>query len=84
MSEPQPVPVNGLFGSDFCTQLILLMTTDTIAEAAQKVAYHSVGRRIAPREQKMALYYNGRAVPDDLTVAEAGISPLQNVFVDYV
>jgi toluene monooxygenase system protein B len=84
VSEPYPIPVNGLFGSDFVHHLVLLMSSDTIAEAAQKVAHHSVGRRITPRESDMALYYQGRVVAPDLSVAEAGIAPLQHVFVDYV
>jgi toluene monooxygenase system protein B len=84
MSEAQPVPVNALFGSDFCSQLILLMTTDTIDEAAQKVAHHVVGKRIAPQDRDMAVYYGGRRLPGTSTVGETGIAPLQNVFVDYV
>jgi Toluene-4-monooxygenase system protein B (TmoB) len=48
------------------------------------VAHHAVGKRIAPRDLPMALYMEGRRVPDGKTVAEAGIAPLSYVFVDYV
>ena len=84
MSEPQPVPVSGKFGNDFVAHMVVLMTTDTIAEAAAKVAHHAVGKRIAPRDLPMALYVEGRRLPDDRTVGDAGIAPLSYVFVDYV
>ena len=84
MSEPQPIPVNGKFGNDFVAHMVVILSTDTIAEAAAKVAHHAVGKRIAPRDLPMALYMEGRRMPDDKTVAEAGIPPLSYVFVDYV
>jgi toluene monooxygenase system protein B len=77
------VPVNALFGSDALTQLVLLLGSDTISQAAEKVAYHSVGRRVAPRDAGMVLHYQGRVVPPKLTVEEAGIEPLGFVYVDY-
>lgn len=83
MSEPQLVPVNAKFGDDFVTHLVLLTSADTMAEVAQKIAHHSVGKRVKPREAKMVVYYQGKAVPAEQTVTEAGIAPLQYVFVNY-
>ena len=68
---------------DVVTQLVLLMSTDTVAEAAEKVARHAVGRRVARRDAAMVLHHQGRAVAPTLTVEEAGITPLQFVYVEY-
>ncbi len=84
MSEPQPVPINALFGADFVTLLVLVTTADTMDVVAQKVAAHVVGKRVAPRDADMAVYYRDKLVPKELTVAEAGIKPQAFVFVDYV
>lgn len=83
MTEPQPVPINAKFADDFVTQLVLVLSTDTMREVAEKVAYHVVGRRIPPRDAEMVVRYRGRVLAPELTVAEAEIGPLQNVFVDY-
>ena len=57
---------------------------DTMTEVAQEVARHSVGKRIGAQPRDMVVYYEGRAVAAHTTVTEAGIRPLQHVFVDYV
>lgn len=84
MADPQPVPINARFGNDFVTQLVLVLDTDTMTEVAEKVAHHVVGKRIAPRDLPMAVTYDGQIVEQGLTVTEAGIQPLKNVYVDYV
>jgi toluene monooxygenase system protein B len=81
--EGQPVPINALFENDFVTQLILVLDTDTIDEAAQKVAYHAVGRRVPPRDAGLVMRVGGQVIPGHLTVAEAGIAPLGNVLVGW-
>jgi len=81
--EGQPVPINAMFEGDFVTQLVLVLDTDTVDAAAQKVAAQVVGRRVAPRDAGLAVRHAGRAVPGDLTVAEAGIGPLDVVFVGW-
>jgi toluene monooxygenase system protein B len=84
VSEAQAVPINALFGTDFVTLLVVVMSTDTMSEVSRKVAAHVVGKRVARRDAGMAVYYRDRLVPEDWTVAQAGIAPLQFVFVDYV
>ena len=84
MSEPQPVPINALFGADFVTLLVVVLTTDTMDDVSRKVAAHVVGKRIAARDAEMAVYGGDEIVPRDRTVAEAGIRPMQFVLVDYV
>ncbi len=84
MSEPHPLPINAKFGDDFVILLVVITTADTMAEVAQKVAHHSVGKRIRPQDRDMVEYYEGRAVASDATVTQVGIGPFQHVFVDYV
>ena len=84
MSEPRPVPINAKFGDDFVTQLVVVTTADTMAEVAQKVAHHSVGKRLPPQDRDLVVYCEGRAAARDATVTEVGIKPFQHVFVDYL
>ena len=84
MSEPQAIPINALFGMDFVSLLVVVMSTDTMAEVSQKVAANVVGKRIARREADMGVYYQDKLVPKEWTVAQAGIAPMQFVFVDYL
>jgi hypothetical protein len=49
MTAPQPVPINALFGMDFVTLLVVVMSTDTMAQVSEKVAANVVGKRIARR-----------------------------------
>jgi toluene monooxygenase system protein B len=83
MPEPQPVPINARFDNDFVTQLVLVLDTDTMREVAEKVAHHVVGRRITPRDAPMVVRYRGHELAPDITVRDAGIAPLQNVYVDW-
>ncbi len=84
MPDPQPVPVNAKFGDDFVTQLAVILDTDTMREVAAKVAHHVVGKRVPNRDTDMVVRYQGRELPPDMTVTEAGIAPLQSIFVDWV
>lgn len=84
MSEPQAIPINALFGTDFVTLLVVVLSTDTMAEVSEKVAANVVGKRIAPRDAELAVYYRDAQVPKEWTVAQAGIAPMQFVFVDYL
>lgn len=79
----QPVPINAKFGNDFVTLLVLVLDTDTLEEAARKVAHHVVGRRIRPRDAGLVLRVDGKPLSSSLTVAEAGIGPLDSVFVGW-
>lgn len=84
MTEPRPIPINALFGTDFVSLLVVVMSTDTMAEVSAKVAANVVGKRIAPRQAEMAVYYKDERVPASQTVEQAGIAPMQFVLVDYV
>lgn len=81
--EPQPVPVNARFANDFVTQLVLVLTSDTMTEVAEKVAHHVVGRRLKDRGVDKLVRFEGRSLPPDITVEEAGIEPLALVYVEW-
>lgn len=81
--EPQLVPLNGIFADDYSQLLIPVMSDDTVAVVAEKVAHHSEGKRVRRRDRAKVVYHRGRVVPMHLTVAEAGIAPLDHVRVDY-
>ena len=84
MPDPQPVPINAKFDDDFVTQLVIVLDTDIMREVATKVAQHVVGKRLPKRDADMVVRYQGRVLSADMTVAEAGIAPLQNVYVDWL
>jgi Toluene-4-monooxygenase system protein B (TmoB) len=81
--QGQPVPVNALFEDDFVTQLVVVRDTDTMDQAARKVAAQVVGRRVPPRDAGLVVRLDGTAVPGDITVAESGISALDVVNVGW-
>jgi toluene monooxygenase system protein B len=82
-SEALSIPINAKFGDDFVMHLVVVNTSDTMAEVAQRVAYHSVGKRVRPQDRDMVVYYEGRAVADDESVSQVGIGPFQQIFVEY-
>ena len=77
------MPVNALFEDDFVTQLVVVRDTDTVDQAARKVAAQVVGRRVPPRDAGLVVRLDGMAVPGDITVAESGISALDVVNVGW-
>ena len=64
---PQLVPLNAIFATDFVQILVPVTTANTMREVAAAVAHHVEGRRLPP----------------DITVAAAGIQPLDHVTVEY-
>jgi toluene monooxygenase system protein B len=81
--EPQVVPLNAIFHDDFVQILVPVTTADTVAEVAEKVAHHVAGRRVPKQDAPMVVFHGGRRLDPALTVAEAGIGPLDNVRVEY-
>ena len=82
-AEPQLVPLNAIFADDFVELLIPVMSNNTMTEVAAAVAHHAEGVRVRPRDARKLVIHNNRIVPDELTVAEAGIAPLDHIRVDY-
>ncbi|WP_236795585.1 toluene-4-monooxygenase system B family protein [Amycolatopsis sp. GM8] len=79
----QLVPLNAIFADDYTELLLPIMSGNTIAELAETVASHSEGRRVRKQDKPKVVYHNDRIVPMHLTVAEAGIAPLDHVRVEY-
>ncbi|MBV6755012.1 toluene-4-monooxygenase system B family protein [Rhodococcus opacus] len=80
---PEPVPLNAIFSSDFVQILVAVTTASTMNEVADAVAYHSEGRRVRALPYPKVVIHNGRKLPGHITVAEAGIQPLDHVAVEY-
>ncbi|MCY4371995.1 MAG: toluene-4-monooxygenase system B family protein [bacterium] len=83
-AEPQLVPLNAIFADDFVELLIPVMSNNTMAEVAEAVAHHTVGVRVRDRGLPKMVVHNNRIVPEDVTVADAGIGPLDHIRVDWV
>jgi toluene monooxygenase system protein B len=85
-AEPEPslIPLNAVFADDFLEILVPVMSNNTIAELAGAVAVHVEGVRVPVRDREKAVFHNGRRLDPAVTVAEAGIAPLDHVRVDYV
>jgi toluene monooxygenase system protein B len=85
-AEPEPslIPLNAVFADDFLEILVPVMSNNTIAELAGAVAVHVEGVRFPVRDAQKAVFHNGRRLDPALTVAAAGIAPLDHVRVDYV
>jgi toluene monooxygenase system protein B len=69
------LPICSNFEGDFVLQLIPVDTEDTMDQVAEKCAYHSVGRRVAPQPDKILrvrLHQSTENYPRDMKVSEAG------------
>ena len=75
--------VQGIFHGDFVALLIAVEDGDTMAEVAKKVAYHVVGKRVAPQDRPMRVAVNGKSLADNVTVAHAGVKHWDVVEVAY-
>jgi toluene monooxygenase system protein B len=51
---------------------------------AEKVAHHAVGLRVASQDAAKRVYYNGKEVPPETTIANSGIQPMDWIEVGYV
>jgi toluene monooxygenase system protein B len=80
---PELVPLNAIFSTDFVQLLVPVTTADTMNEVAAAVAHHSEGRRVRAQPHPKVVIHNGRKLPGHMTVAEAGIQPLDHVAVEY-
>lgn len=83
-TEAQPIPVNAWFVGDHITHLVVIESTDTVAQACEKVAEMMVGKRIRKRENaSYMMTVDGQKLPSDQIVAESPITPLGIVVVDF-
>jgi toluene monooxygenase system protein B len=80
---PEPVPLNAIFATDFTQILVPVTTANTMAEVAAAVAYHVEGKRVRALPYDKVVIYNDERLPADMTVAAAGIKPLDHIAVEY-
>jgi toluene monooxygenase system protein B len=80
---PQLVPLNAIFATDFVQILVPVTTASTMREVAEAVAHHVEGKRVRALPFEKVVFHNGKRLPPELTVAEAGIAPLDHVRVEY-
>jgi toluene monooxygenase system protein B len=82
-TEPQLVPLNAIFAEDFVQILVPVMSNNTAADVAEAVAHHVEGRRVPRRELPKVVFHEGKRLDPTITVAEAGIGPLDHIRVEY-
>jgi hypothetical protein len=72
------LPIYGRFIGDFVPHLVAVDTEDTMAEVAEKVAAHSVGRRIPPRPDGngFEVLVDGEPIAGDIVLGSLGLRPL--------
>jgi hypothetical protein len=77
------VPFQAVFRGDCLTLLVSVNDRDTMDVVALKVAHHVIHRRLPAQDAPMRVHYHDRVLPTDLTVTQAGLSPLSFVEVFY-
>ena len=80
---PQLVPLNAVFATDFVQILVPVTTADTMAEVAAAVARHVEGIRVRALPYDKVVVYHGERLPAEMTVAAAGLQPLDSIAVEY-
>ncbi len=80
---PELVPLNAIFATDFVQILVPVTTANTMREVAAAVAHHVEGKRVRARPYDKVVIYHGERLPADMTVAAAGIRPLDHIAVEY-
>jgi toluene monooxygenase system protein B len=80
---PELVPLNAIFASDFVEILVPVTTASTMTEVAAAVAHHVEGKRVRALPHPKVVIHNGQLIPATMTVAEAGIAPLDHITVEY-
>jgi toluene monooxygenase system protein B len=71
-------PIYGRFIGDFTAHLVAVDAADTIGDVANKIAAHSVGRRL-PAEPGggYEVLIDGRVIPADVHLSQLSLRPLQ-------
>jgi len=77
------VPLVGVFEGDFVAQLFVVEESDAMVDVAAKMAAHAVNLRVAPRENPLEVVKDNQVLDDRMTVREAGIQPMDVIWVRY-
>lgn len=82
-------PIYGVFKGDFVPHLVAVDTDDSMQQVAEKIAVHSVGRRVPhkPTASGYQIEIGDQLVslqsPLSQVIGETGLKPLQWVTVDW-
>jgi toluene monooxygenase system protein B len=78
-------PIYGRFIGDCVPHLVAADTDDTMAQVAEKIAVHAVGRRIPPRLDGTGyeVLVGGHPVHSDVVLGSLGLHPLDWVEVRF-
>ncbi len=82
-------PIYGVFKGDFVPHLVAVDTEDTMAQVAEKIAVHSVGRRLPQRADAkgMRVTIGDQTIdnrqPLSQVMTQTGLKPLQWVTVEW-
>jgi toluene monooxygenase system protein B len=76
------LPLSGTFTGDLTTVAIVVEDTDTAEVVGQKVAHHSVGRRVAARTAPIRVRHSGRVLADDEIIGQVA-APYDHVEAFY-
>ena len=83
MSEPQLVPLNAIFATDFVQILVPVTTANTMARGRRRGRPPRRGQAGPALPYDKVVIYQGERLPAEMTVAAAGIKPLDHVTVEY-
>jgi toluene monooxygenase system protein B len=73
------LPLSGTFIGDVTTVGIVVDDEDTAGVVGQKIAHHSVGRRVADRSAPIRVRLSGRVLEQDEIIGQAGAAPYDHV-----
>ena len=76
-------PVQGFVEGDFVVVLALVDDTDPMTVVAEKIAHHSVGKRVVGKDRPLKVKRHGQVQADDATLASLGAAPLDVLEVVY-
>lgn len=76
-------PVQGIVENDFVVVLVPIDDTDPMTVVAEKIAHHAVDRRVPLQDRPLRVRHQGRFLPAEVTVVEAGVAPLDVLEVVY-
>ncbi|GAY18030.1 toluene-4-monooxygenase system B family protein [Mycobacterium sp. shizuoka-1] len=70
------MPVQGQVLGDFVINLVPIDSEDSMDVVAEKIAYHSVNRRVAKQDKPLRVRHHGHVLPRDATAESAGVGAL--------
>lgn len=73
------LPLSANFENDIVALLVPVDDQDTAQVVGQKIAEHVVGHRVAASPAPIRVRHEGRVLPPEQRIGEAGVGPLDHV-----